>query len=78
MVNQINNLTSNQYYGGINRRYDKRINILIKAGFVHDRQTNFWCHKTNVRLKNCGRIHNSEVMHCDKRHFDMLIEKYGR
>lgn len=29
------NLTSNQFYGGLNRRFDRRISFLIRFGFRH-------------------------------------------
>jgi hypothetical protein len=28
------NLTSNQYYGGLNRRFDRRARLLTRLGFV--------------------------------------------
>lgn len=70
-MNQINNLTSNQYYGGINRRYDSRVKILLRAGFYWNKQKEMWQHKRHFNYK--GGIHNSVVMHCDKRHFMMLL-----
>lgn len=37
-TNPINQLTSNQYYRGVNRRYDKRVKRLLSIGFrfVHN------------------------------------------
>jgi hypothetical protein len=33
----LNNLTSNQYYGGLNRRFERRAALLRRLGFTYQR-----------------------------------------
>lgn len=61
-------LTSNQYYGGLNRRFDARIRLLRKLNFSYDRETRCYYSKhEHYRRKKLNGIQLAMVMHSDRR-----------
>lgn len=73
----INDLTSNQYYKGLNNRYDKRITKLKKLRFKLDRDSMQWhigqFREFEVKL---GRYMSNEfVMVADNRSFNDKLNR---
>ena len=71
-------LTSNQYYKGLNNRYDKRVTSLLKDGFILNREYMCW-HKGKFSFNsfnNSRYITNQSVMIADKRYFKDMLERY--
>jgi len=70
---KVHEITSNQYYGGLNNRFDNRCVLLHRAGFIFDKErTGFYnpleTYQTDYqRARNF--IPNMKVMHSDKRAF---------
>jgi len=74
------NLTSNQYYKGLNNRYDNRYNKLRKLGFKLDRERMLW-HIQRITQSdvNNGRLMSNEfVYHADKRSFEDRVKQVRR
>lgn len=63
------NLTDNQYYKGLNNRFDNRCKKLIKIGYKYNND------KVGYIFRNMpsSLISNAIIMHADKRHFNKLI-----
>jgi len=66
----INELTSNQYYRGLNNRFDNRVKKMLKLGFVHLKESNSF---KGLYSSALNTIPASVIMHCDKRHFNQII-----
>jgi len=77
MRNKINTLTSNQYYKGLNNRYDNRIKALIKSGFLLNREFMVWYKNPfrQIDLKNHRLLSNEFVFHADKRSYDEKVKR---
>ncbi len=62
-------LTNNQYYKGLNNRFDNRCKKLRKLGYKYNKD------KAGYTYGNMpsSLIHNAVIMHSDKRHFITLI-----
>ena len=77
-VSKINTITSNQYYKGLNNRYDNRFKKLRKLGFKLHREFMVWYIKdpiTNIDIKMGRGISNEFVYHADKRSFEDKIKR---
>ena len=75
MKKSINDLTSNQYYKGLNNRFDNRVKKLFKLGFVYNRDKVAFKSPLYTETNPNAWISNSTIMHSDKRHFNKLINK---
>ena len=72
----IGELTSNQYYGGLNRRFDKRIRLIRKFGFVGVPRQPFYARRV---FGTDQTIHCSVLLHSHNRVFhDKLRELLRR
>ena len=70
----VSQLTSNEYYGGLNRRYDNRASLLVRLGFVikffpgEKSDVRVWC---RIRPRSGGdrqdTIQTSTVLYADNR-----------
>lgn len=68
MVAAVYNLTSNQYYGGLNRRFSRRAALLHRVGFSFDKEANGWFHPRRERYgRKCWRIPAALLHHADNR-----------
>lgn len=62
------NLTSNEYYGGLNRRFEKRANLLRKLGWKYERLEKYNCAVFVRNSYHKGRtIAAGTVMNADRR-----------
>jgi len=75
----LHDLTSNQYWGGINRRFDKRIKLLYKIGIKFDHESVGFPSKATKwdfeqeRIVPRWILRSSTMMHLDNRAwFEML------
>ena len=66
----INDLTSNQYYRGLNKRFDNRVKKMLKRGFVYLKDSNSF---NGLYSSVLNAVPAPVVMHCDKRHFEQII-----
>jgi hypothetical protein len=79
--NKISSLTSNQYYGGLNNRYDKRAKKLMKIGFKLNRELMAWhvrpYSEFTIKDLTSARmlIPNGFVMYADNRAFNDKIRE---
>lgn len=55
MTRNLNTLTSNEYYGGLNRRFDRRARLLRRLGFAYKR-----IEEANIAVFARGRINRPE------------------
>lgn len=69
MAKAIYDLTSNQYYGGINRRCQNRLELLRKIGFEYDAEAHGWFHPRGDRVRKGWRMPMCMIQHADKRSF---------
>jgi len=69
---KIQSLTPNQYYKGLNNRYDNRVKKLKKQGFSLNREYMTWYKRSfnMTDLKNHRLMSNEFVMHSDNRAFN--------
>lgn len=58
------NITSHQYYRGLNRRFDKRVFELIRLGARF--KDGVWA---NPRGLKASTVANATIMHADRRHW---------
>jgi len=75
---KLRSLTSNQYYKGLNNRYDKRLKKLTKMGLKLNREYMLWYRTSPITqsdIKNHRLMSNEFVMHADDRAF---IDKLNR
>jgi len=72
---KINTLTSNQFYKGLNNRYDNRVKKLKKIGWKYDRQEQTWSADTGIMSIILQKMSNEFVYHADKRAFDDTIKR---
>jgi len=74
---KLQSLTSNQYYKGLNNRYDNRLKKLMKAGFSLNREFMAWYKGTFYinDLKNHRLMSNEFVMHSDNRAFTDKVSR---
>lgn len=73
-----NDLTKNQYYKGLNNRFDNRVKKLMRAKYSYSKKHNGWYRGGNEdNEKKQGRmIYNSAVMYAENRAFnDMFYTK---
>ena len=77
-ASKLKSLTSNQYYKGLNNRYEKRLKKLISLGIKLNREFMLW-HKSkdfnNIYAKNHRYMTNEFVMHSDDRAFNDKISR---
>ena len=74
---KINSLTPNQYYKGLNNRYDNRLKKLKKDGFLLNREYMTWYKRSfnMTDLKNLRLMSNEFVMHSDNRAFTDKVNR---
>ena len=74
---KLQSLTSNQYYKGLNNRYDKRVTKLKKDGFSLNREYMTWYKRSfnMTDLKNHRLMSNEFVMHSDNRAFTDKVSR---
>ena len=60
-------LSSNQHYGGLNRRFDARVRRLRSMGFYYDGETQIYYHPTTWNPKPKYGLHLMQIMHNDRR-----------
>ena len=74
---KLQSLTSNQYYKGLNNRYDNRIKKLMKASFLLNREFMVWYKGTFYisDLKNHRLMSNEFVFHADNRAFNDKVSR---
>lgn len=65
----IDKLTAQQYYKGLNNRFDNRVKKLLKQGYKYNKELVGFVYKN---FKN-SFISNATIMHSDKRHFNYLL-----
>ena len=73
-ITMLHDLTSNQYYGGINRRFDKRSKLLRKLGFEYMRIEEwgfavFTRGKNHIYSRKNSTLPVAFVQHADQRAF---------
>ena len=71
-------LTSNQYYKGLNNRFEKRVSKLRKAGFKYDKSLpGFYPKKStyDAAKRRGAFLHNQFVMHADERAFREQLQR---
>lgn len=82
-MNEVYNLTSNQYYGGMNRRFDKRTARLSKLGFKYVandfgaffvKEVPFWVNKGKPIVISVAAIHGYD----NRMWFETLRSKLPR
>jgi hypothetical protein len=71
-------LTSNQFYGGINRRHDKRARLLTRLGFKFDTEKFGWYNPRRSHLRNNFRIPPSLLQHAHNRAFYETLATLAR
>lgn len=74
MRKSIKELTSNQYYKGLNNRFDNRVKKLKSLGFSFDNDEKFFYQKTNYAGIKLRRVDLTFIMHADKRAWDDKIK----
>ena len=71
-------LSSNQYYGGLNRRFDQRAKRLASVGYRYERIEAYgiavFCRNTDYERK-LRTIPASAVMHADRRSWIDLLKQ---
>lgn len=72
----MNNLTSHQYYKGLNNRFDNRVKKLLKAGLFYDKDLIGFRVKNRMQTNPNNYILNSVIMHSDKRHFNLILNNF--
>lgn len=75
---KLKSLTSNQYYKGLNNRFEKRVAKLKKAGYAYDKDfPGFYPKGLNkMVIKSRGHwLHNQFVMHADSRAFNDKLKE---
>lgn len=74
---KLQSLTPNQYYKGLNNRYDNRLKKLKKDGFSLNREYMTWYKKSfnMTDLKNHRLMSNEFVMHSDNRAFNDKVSR---
>lgn len=63
-------LTNNQYYSGLNNRFDKRMVLVRKMGLTFNPATRsfYSCYDCRSNQQKIG-LSLSIIMHCNNRHF---------
>jgi len=80
LLGAIKDLTKNQYYKGLNNRFDNRIKKLIRAKYKFSKKHNGWYKGWNEENeKKQGRmILNPSILFADNRAFnDMFYRGYN-
>lgn len=71
MKSKINTLTPKQYYKGLSNRFDNRVKKLIRDGWKYNKETVSF-EKKSIFSSRRFSIGNAEIMHSDKRHFNVI------
>ena len=69
----VKELTDNQYYKGLNNRFDNRVKKLFKKGFSYDKERNSFKDPRWISTNANAWLAMSVIMHSDKRHFNSLL-----
>ena len=80
LLGAINDLNKNQYYKGINNRYDNRVKKLMRAKYSYSKKYNGWYKGSNFEneKKQARMIENASVMFADNRAFnDMFLRRFN-
>lgn len=70
---KLSELTSNQYYKGLNNRFDNRVKKLLRKGFTYCREKAAYKDPRWISTNPNAYVSNSVIMHSDKRHFNSLL-----
>ena len=72
-------LTSNQYYKGLNNRFDNRVTKLKRAKYKYSKEFNGWYRVNPSSEKKNGRlIDNASVMYAENRAFnDIFLRRFN-
>jgi hypothetical protein len=73
-------LSQNQYYKGLNNRFDNRTKKLMRAKYSYSKKYNGWYKGSNFENeKKQGRmIDNASVMYAENRAFnDMFLRRFN-
>ena len=76
----VKDLSSNQYYKGLNNRYDNRVNKLMRAKYSYSKKYNGWYKGSNFEneKKNGRLIDNASVMYAENRAFnDIFLRRFN-
>ncbi len=60
-------LTSNQYYNGLNRRFDARVRRILGMGFAYNPDAKTYFRRNKWNCKSRYGLTLSQIMHCDHR-----------
>jgi hypothetical protein len=77
----VKDLTSNQYYKGLNNRFDNRSTKLRRAKYKFSKEYNGWYQGSNPdNEKKMGRmISSSVVMYAENRAFnDLFLRRFNK
>ena len=61
------NLTSNQYYSGLNKRFDARVRRLHNMGFYYDGAKQTYYRRTRWATQPKYGMPLTKIMQCDRR-----------
>ena len=73
-------LSQNQYYKGLNNRFDNRIKKLLRAKYSYSKQYNGWYKGSNPENeKKQGRmIDNASILYAENRAFnDLFLRRFN-
>lgn len=76
---QLSELTSNQYWGGLNRRFDNRVRLLHRLGIHYNQRANAWPSKRtkyNLETRAMAPAWNMTaqfIMHADHRAWNEML-----
>jgi hypothetical protein len=70
-------LTQNQYYKGLNNRFDNRVKKLMRAKYSYSVEYRGWYRGSNPKNeRNTGRmIDNASVMYAENRAFNDMFHR---
>lgn len=76
MFHASKNLTSNQFYGGLNRRFDRRVKQLYRLGYRLHSVPEFGIAlmaKQNIHDRKNSSIPNAIIMHADNAAYRLYL-----
>lgn len=76
MSRDLNTLTSNEYYGGLNRRFERRAKLLKRLGFRYEKTEYGAVFSRKRSYRNDGCIPAATLHHADRRAWiDTLLNR---
>lgn len=76
MIHASKNITSAQFYGGINRRFDRRVKRLYRLGYRLHSVPEFGIAlmaKSNIHDRKNSSIPNAIIMHADNAAYSLYL-----